>query len=119
MAREIFYGMMWKVDPRKYPDSMAALAEITGVPDRFNRTELPLEFSYNGRTMRFWLLGKDHVERFLRGFDLQTGEYRNLVGNTVKILGRKHSLEEEVVVEPLYGIKPATASSPIVRESRN
>ena len=107
MDPEIYYGTTWMVDSRKYPNSATDLAEITGVPDQLNRTELPLTLSHNGKMLAFLLLGKDRTESFLDDFGLRTSEYRDLVGRVVKIWARVETFDDHpVIVGPLYGIKP-------------
>lgn len=106
MAPEIYYGTTWMVDSRKYPDSMTELTEITDVPGQFNRTELPLKLSHNGRILTFSLLGKDHIDSFLEDFELRTSEYEDLVGRVVNVFGRRETIEVPALVQPLYGIKP-------------
>ena len=67
--------------------------------------------------MTFHLLGKGRVGKFLDEFNLSAGQYRDLVGRNVEILGRKETLDRAVLLEPLYGIKPVTSAGHLARES--
>jgi hypothetical protein len=77
-----------------------------GVPaqETFNRTVLPLRLRGQSGEMDFTLLGKNHVDEFLKDAEVKLGDLGSLVGKNLDVLISNGVLEGGIPV--VRGIRP-------------